>query len=424
MSQRALHSFGGAIFLCSLASVAVGPLAENVPVWLLIYCLPTLLLAGALFGRPASNPTVLTVLLWAILIRLPFLWTTPSLSDDIYRYVWEGRVVAEGLDPYDLPPDSPKLEHLAVGAPERPLVNHPDLPALYPAGAQWVFAVLSSLGFEEQLFRVFFLLCDLALCLVLLAILRARGSPSGWSLLYAWHPLAAVEVASSGHFDPLAMLPLLAGFYLWETGRLRRAFLLWGLAAALKFVGGFASLFGLAVLWRTRELRDVAIGATLTVLPLLLLSLPFAVDGSAPLGSAKVYGAHWMNFGSVHALLSIPLGVHPARVLCVGLGGLWLGWLLWRTDSPVRGFSLLFLGMLLLSPVVHPWYGLWLLVLLPLWPRLELFALVSLLPLAYVAWVSSAKGGDWLAPSWAAWLSYGVPMVLFVWTNRARKRAG
>lgn len=421
MRQRALHGLGAAIFLCSIASAAVGPLAENVPVWLLLYGLPTLLLAGSLFGSSASKPPVVVVLLWATLIRLPFLWTAPTLSDDIYRYVWEGRLVSEGMDPYDHPPDSPMLEGLAGAAPEWALVNHPDLPALYPAGAQWVFAGLSWLQPDERVFRVFFLLCDLGLCLLLLTILRARGSPSGWSLLYAWHPLAAVEVASSGHFDPLAMLPLLAGFLVWEAGQQRRAFFLWGLAASLKFVGGFASLFGLAVLWRAREVKEVATGVVLTVLPLVLLSLPFAVDGSIPLGSAKVYGGHWMNYGSVHALLSLPLGVHPARVLCFGLGALWLVWLLWRLEQPVRGFGLLFLGMLLLSPVVHPWYGLWLLVLLPLWPRLELFALVSLLPLAYLAWVVSAEGSDWLPPPWAAWLTYGVPLALFVWTTRRPK---
>jgi len=424
LSLRALHILGGAIFLCSLASVAVGPLAENVPVWLLIYCLPTLLLARAVLKGPVSMPSVGAVLLWAILIRLPFLWTAPSLSDDIYRYVWEGRVVAEGLDPFDLAPDSPELERLASVAPEWSLVNHPDLPALYPAGAQWVFAGLSSLQAEERAFRAFFLVCDLGICLLLLAILRARGAPSGWSLLYAWHPLAAVEVAASGHFDPLAMLPLLGGFLLWETGRPRRAFLLWGLAAALKFVGGLASLFGVALLWRAQERREVAIGATLTILPLLLLSLPFALDGSAPLGSTTVYAGHWINFGSVHALLSLPLGVHPARALCMAVGGLWLLWLLRQPERPVRGFSLLFLGMLLLSPVVHPWYGLWLLVLLPLWPRLELFVLVSLLPLAYIAWVSSSQGGDWLAPSWAAWVAYGIPAALFVWTSHSKRPAG
>jgi hypothetical protein len=371
-----------------------------------------------------AKPTVSAVLLWAFLIRLPFLLTTPSLSDDIYRYVWEGRVVAEGMDPYDLAPDSPALASLARGAPEWASVNHPDLPALYPAAAQWVFAALSTVLPEERFFRLFFLLCDLGVCLVLLGLLRGRGDPAGLVLLYAWHPLAAVEVASSGHFDPLAMLPLLAGLLLWEKGWAKRAFFLWGLAAALKFVGGLASLFALGVLWRQRDLRGAAFGLLLTASPLLLFSLLFALDGSLPLGSAAVYGKHWMNYGSVHALLSFLVGVHPARALCVFLGGLFLAWLLVRGERPTRGFSLLFLGMLLLSPVVHPWYGLWLLALLPLWPRLDLFALVSLLPLSYLAWVTASPGAEWLAPPWAAWLSYGIPFGIFLWSSRKAAEKG
>jgi hypothetical protein len=211
---------------------------------------------------------------------------------------------------------------------------------------------------------------------------------------------------------------------LWQIGRRNGAFLLWGIAVSFKFIGGVAALFGLGLLLRSRDAKAAGLGLVLTLLPLFVLALPFALDGSLPLGSAGVYATHWMNYGSVHALLSLLVGAHPARWVCMGLGGLWLLLLLVRGESPARGFCLLFVGMVLLSPVVHPWYGLWLLVLLPLWPRWDLFALVSLLPLSYLAWTSAASGGEWLPPLWVPWLGYGIPLLIFVAGCRKKEEGG
>jgi hypothetical protein len=362
-------------------------------------------------------------LFWAVLIRVPLLSTSPSLSDDVFRYLWEGRVVAAGFDPYEESPESSLLSSLAERAPEWEDVNHRHMPAIYPPGAQWVFAALSRLGPSLTIYKLAFLFSDLLLCGLLIALLRARGQPTYLAILYAWHPLAAVETASSGHFDALAMLPLFAGLLFWHRKRPRLAFLSWGFGVALKVVGGFAAVFALASLVRRRLYLQAVAGFTLWMLLPVVLAAPFFLDGNLSFGSARTYGAHWMNFGSVHALLSTAIGVHPARWFGLALGGAWTVWLLWRGASPLAGFFLFFLAMLLLSPVVHPWYGLWLLVFVPFYPRWDLFALVSLLPLAYLAWSSQEAGGAWLPPPWAPWVAYGIPLVLLLaslWRRRPR----
>ena len=164
-----------------------------------------------------------------------------------------------------------------------------------------------------------------------------------------------------------------------------------------------------------RRAVDDGLGLLL-VLPYLLLSLPFALDGSFPIGSASEYGQHWTHHASVHALLSLVVGSSAARGALWIVGALVFVGLLLRSESPARGYLMLFTAMLILSPVVHPWYGLWLLVFVPLWPRLELLVLVSLLPLSYLSWTSQAAGGEWAPPGWVPWLSYGLPLLVLLGT--------
>ena len=361
----------------------------------------------------AWTPSVSSVLLWSTLLRLPLLGADPSLSDDLYRYVWEGEVVVAGLDPYDLAPDSPELSELASTSRTHRLVNHKELPALYPAGAQWIFAGAASLGLGPLGFRLIMSTLDLVLCALLLGLASARAVPRSLVLLYAWHPLTVVEVVSSGHFDVLAMLPLALGLLLWERGKVPAAMLAFGFSVSVKWIGGFAGLFALEALRRRRVgWRLSLLSVALLLAPVVLLSLPFAVDGSLPLGSSSTYGLHWTNHSGVHALLVPVFGTHPARWICVSLGGLVFVTILRRGLEPLKAFLWLYVGMLFLSPVVHPWYTLWLLLLVPFGPSWGLFLLVSLAPLSYLAWTNVAAGGEWSAPGWSAGLCYGLPALL------------
>lgn len=431
MSPRAFHLLGGTLFAANLVSSALSPLAEAVPLWLLLYGFSTLLLGWVVLpsverpldrppdrppDRPRAgswSPSVASVLLWSTLLRLPLLGAEPSLSDDLYRYVWEGEVVLAGSDPYDLAPDSPELAGLAATSTAHRLVNHRELPALYPAGAQWVFAGAAALGLGPLGFRSMMSIVDLILCALLLGLAGARAMPRSLVLLYAWHPLTVVEVVSSGHFDVLAMLPLALGLLLWERQRVPAAMLAFGFSISVKWIGGFAGVFALAALRRGRAgWRPMLVGAAFLLTPVMLLSLPFSVDGSLPLGSSSTYGLHWTNHSGVYSLLVPVFGTHPARWICVALGGMVFGAVLHRRLEPLHSFLWLYVGMLFLSPVVHPWYTLWLLVLVPFAPSWGLFMLVSLAPLSYLAWTTMEAGGDWVAPGWSAGLCYGLPALL------------
>src|SRR5437867_3983262 len=105
--------------------------------------------------------------------RLALLPVPPALSDDIYRYVWEGRVAAEGMDPYHLSPRDTALAALRDPA-VYPRINHPELATIYPPVAIAGFALVARLSPTVQAMKLWVVLHDLALVLLLLAWARAR----------------------------------------------------------------------------------------------------------------------------------------------------------------------------------------------------------------------------------------------------------
>ncbi len=426
---RAIPFYGVAVVLIAGVWHVAGqaPLADDVSAWLPWYFGGVaVLLAGPWLWPPdkPSRPGVrlALIVLCAAAMRLPLLGTAPTLSDDVYRYVWEGRLVALGGDPWDMPPADLDLSDVVAVAPEWGLINHPELPAIYPAGAQWFFALVTVADDSERAMRIALTVVDLLLVVVLgrlLLLTRRRVEPV---VLYAWHPLVVIEVSGSGHYEPLAILPMIAGLLLMHELRPHAGWLAWGAALATKYLGALPALFALRAELRRYGPAAAFTGGVLLVSVIVLLSLPFALDGSLPVGSTGTYAGHWAFNGALHTVLEPRVGYHPARWICLGLLVLWTGWVFTRGWSPARSSAWVFAGVLYLSPVVHPWYGLWLLALVPLFPTLFALLLTGLLPLAYLAWSSESAGGPWAVPD-AAWRAeYGLPLAGLVIDWRRRRR--
>src|SRR5262249_54182755 len=204
-------------------------------VWLGVAAIASLLAIGEFFATTKFPKRVIVIgLASAAVWHLLFLLKPPGLDDDIHRYVWDGRVQRLGYNPYILVPSDPALAHLHT--PETRALNHPDLPSPYPAGAQLFFRAVTAIDESVFALKVAFVICDLAIVLVLLGILRSKGQPAHWVLAYAWHPLLATEVAGSGHVDIFGTLLLLISLAaLWRRWRAVAA-IAFGLAVGVKFL--------------------------------------------------------------------------------------------------------------------------------------------------------------------------------------------
>ena len=147
-----------------------------------------------------SDVPVAGVLAVAILLRLLALPLTPSLSDDVYRYLWDGRVTASGANPYLLTPDDESLVGLRDDLWRK--TAHRDVATVYPPLALAMFAAAASLPGPVLAYKLALAGVDLAGCALLLLLARRRGN--AWAAFaYVWNPLLVIEGAGMGHVDVL-----------------------------------------------------------------------------------------------------------------------------------------------------------------------------------------------------------------------------
>jgi hypothetical protein len=339
-------------------------------------------------------------LVLAALWHLPFLLAPPGLDDDIHRYLWDGRVQRLGYNPYVVVPSDPALGQLHT--PETRTLNNPDLPSPYPPGAQLFFRSVTAIHESTFALKVAFVVCDLAIVLVFLDILRRSRQEAHWVLAYAWNPLLATEVAGSGHIDIVGVLLLLVSFAALERRWRTVAALAFGLAVAVKFL----PVVLLPLYWKRVRIRDAALAAAVVG----LLYMPFLSHGRIPIGSL---GTYVQSFRFNDPLFATLERVASPR-LVVGLAVL-VGFLTaiclrklskapaWSPDS----FAWPMAASLLCAPVVYPWYLLWLLPFLRSASTLPIIIwTVSIIPTYYV-WHLRTLGRPWLVPGWIMLLEYG-----------------
>jgi hypothetical protein len=311
----------------------------------------------------------------AATIQALLLFTRPALSDDMYRYVWDGRVQAQGISPYRYPPDAPELEALR-DTEVWPAINRPSAVTVYPPGAEMAYAILWRIVPDNvRWFQAAMAAGGLLAGGLLLGLLRALGRAPARVTIFLWSPLLAFETAHAAHVDGL-VLPLLVGAW-WARVRERDGLvgLLLGLATALKLY----PVLLLPALWRPRHPRGRWRMPLGFLLGLGACYLPYVwTSGTGVLGYLPSYFGERFNMGLAGLLIPVweRLGVDPnggmlglALVALVLLG---LGMVLRPAaggEAAVRRSIWLIGAFTLLTQNLFSWYLLWLLPLVALFLR-------------------------------------------------------
>jgi hypothetical protein len=327
-----------------------------------------------------------------------FLQVPAGFDDDIHRYVWDGRVQRLGYNPYLVVPSDPAVAGLHTS--ETRTLNNPDLPSPYPAGAQLFFRAVTAIHESTFALRVAFVVCDLAIVLVLFDVLRCTRQRTHLVLAYAWNPLVVIEVAGSGHIDIVGALLLLVSAAAlvrrWRTV----AAVAFGLAVAVKLL----PIVLLPLYWKRVRARDAALAAAIVA----LLYVPFLNHGRIPTGSLGTYVQKWRFNGPVFATLERVITSQVAVGLAVLVGFLTAIWMRRRpTDMSSEAFAWPMAASLLCAPVVYPWYLLWLMPFARSTATLPILIwTLSIIPTYYV-WHLRTIGRPWSVPGWIMLLEYG-----------------
>lgn len=339
---------------------------------------------------PPSRPWLSQgLILWlvAIILRLVMLPLEPG--DDLWRYQWEGKIQQAGFNPYVLAPDNPTLEPVRAEFPAWHKVNHREFRAIYPPGAELLFACLSRISDRPLLYKIIFTCADLGTIglLILLCGGKTRYQSATW---YAWNPLVVYSFAGAAHFDSLMLLPMVAAIlFLTRCEESEEQVRKWifalsaslciGLAISIKLVPALLLLCCV-----------FALGVRAIILP-VGLAIPAFLSMNYGYPKVKI----WESLGRFAYvtrlndlfwwLIEDTVWPNPHQknyhynvilLICVGLVSI-LFWRNWK-----RGMIWAFGAALVLSPVLHPWYCTWILPLAA-WRRAYAWFVFSVTLFAY-----------------------------------------
>ena len=378
-----------------------------------------LIALSASFGHALQAHFVVAALVWVLCLRqhasvglvlavaagtrVPFLFSD-FFTDDLFRYVWEGRVQLAGFSPYVHAPADPALAYLRDASHAR--INHPEFTSIYPPFAQLLFAGATGLGLAAEGLRNLILLVDIAVVGVVVSWLRSTGRPAGWAIVYAWCPVV-VASAGSGHVDPLMLLFLAGALRAWDVERFRTAALLLGAAILAKTSA--VLLVPWLVVRRPR--------AGLVVLGVLALGYyPHASSGL--FDSLYAFGTDFAFNGSLFRVFEW-LAPGAAHGIVATLLVSWVALVTLTQPRIADAAVLLFAGLLLLSPTVHYWYLTWFLVALPaVGPRrwtLPLVVWTVSCALSSETYRAHFAGAGWAEHYPLTWIEYGLPLLCAIW---------
>ncbi|GAA4245586.1 glycosyltransferase 87 family protein [Dactylosporangium darangshiense] len=394
--------------------------------WYLLSLLP--FAAGAwLVMRLDRRAALVLVLLGAVLLPLTAAARPPDSSDDVYRYIWDGRVQLAGVDPYRYPPAAPQVAGLrddtlwpAGGhwcvAGGCTLINRPAVPTIYPPVAEGLFAAVAALAPPAARERPLQLVMAAFAAAVGALLWRARaalGRDPRRAVLWAWCPMVALEAGNNAHVDVVAVGLAAAAIWLLARGRAVAGGVAWGLAIATKLT---PALLAPALLRRRGPAVCLSAAAAVGV-----VYLPHVLAvGPAVLGYLPGY-LHEEGYadGSRFALLGAvfpPWLTAPAAAATLAAAAV-LTARRADPDRPWRAAAAMVAATLLVAAPAYPWYALLLVMLVAYGAPAEWLAV------AFAAYLAQFAPDMGLATSTAQRIGYGAALAVVVAGLTVRRRA-
>ena len=378
-------------------------------------------------SKTAHTFSIRTTEIWiaACVFRLIAVFALPQLSDDYFRFVWDGKLLIQGENPFHALPetymqDAGRTQQLGLSQELYDGLNSPRYYTIYPPVNQAVFA-LGAWLFPHDLYgsvvvmKWTILLAEMGSIWVLFQLLGLWGKPKEWAALYALNPLVIVELCGNLHFEAHMIFFLLLGIWLLSTQRWRRAIIPFVLSIGSKLL----PLMMLTLLLRRLGVLRLAVFGVGVLGLVALMFLPLmdqvawthfreSVDLyflTFEFNASLYYVIRWVGFQVKGYNIIGMVGEVTPKIVFVGI---WLITLLEKHPRwerlPGRMVECLLLYFAFAS-IVHPWYIISILALSVL--SQYRFALIwtALLPLTYYAYRTEGQVEESL------WLVGGVYLI-------------
>jgi len=350
-------------------------------------------------------------------------------NTDVNRYMWEGRLMINGLSPYGhsaVAVEDPDADSFRTDAdPVRADINHPEMTAIYAPLSLLFFGITGLVSYTTLAVKVCMTIFDLGALWFLLLILRRRHLDPRWSLLYALNPVILFGFAGEGHIDAIQVFMVVIAVYLFQEKRWLSMFICLGLAVQVKYL---AIMFW-PFFFSRQNRRYVWAAIIVAGVPLI----PFLTqDGAGLFRSLLIFSFDFAFNGPIHSLINNILSPRLAAVLC-GICFI-VGWMtlikrfhpgnrLNHCTDPVTGIYSVYALFLLFSPTVHLWYLTLLIPFICIQPIVAWIVLTGTAGFSYIVFGNFYLYGHWHYPAWAMGAVWALPFLLLLRTlYLARKR--
>ena len=370
--MKFLKSHFGLLFLIGLISelfylaFLVLNKERDIPLYMFIYFESFILFFLAYFiiqkkqfadsSDEKNNRKILFLIVaFGIIFRLTLIPTSYTTSDDVHRYLWEGKVIANGFNPYTTPPNDSSLAHLRDENYEKVTFKH--IPAIYPPLSQVVFTINYLVAGNETIFlKIIYLIFELITLIFLIKLLELKGKEPKLVLLYAWLPLPILEYFNNAHLDVIGITFLIMFIYYFE----KQKFSLASILLALAFLSKLLALLLLPLVIKKLGIKKSLLFYGIFLFTSVIFYLPFISGDIEVLTGLLKYLSRWEFNGSVYNLIKIIFSSGQiARLVCAVMLSLSVLIIAIRYKDFMNGVFAVFLCIVIFSTTLYPWYLGW-----------------------------------------------------------------
>ena len=308
-----------------------------------------------------------------IVIRLLSLFYIPNLSDDIYRFIWDGNLLLKGINPFEMVPDQIMQSRSELGMSEELYqnMNSRQYHTVYPPISQFIFwfsALIAgqTVWLNSLIMKLFIFAAEVGSIYYLRKLLIHRSMSEYWSLLYFLNPLIILELTGNLHFEGIMIFFLLASMYMLLKERYWVAFFAFAFAVNTKMIPLIlVPYLSFSLGWR-RTIQFGLVGITTTVLlHLPFLSESFIKNIGSSLGlyfktfefNASIYYlVRWIGFQIKGYNIIATAGPYLATISTLLI--IAISWFSRnkKLANIATAFILILTTYFLFSTTVHPWY--------------------------------------------------------------------
>jgi hypothetical protein len=355
---------------------------------------------------------VLTLIIFAgIIFRIILIPTTPIASDDVYRYLWDGKVQANGINPYTYAPNDEALKHLhSELLPEK--VNFPHLKTIYPPYSQWIFLLAYLIAGESVLgIKILLLISEIFTILLIYLTLKNFRLNEKYVLVYALSPLPILQFFIDAHVDGFGITLFALFFYFLSQNKLLYSYFALGLSITSKLI----TLMVYPFLLKGRSIKNFLALIIVPTVTVALVYLPYSINGF-PFESLFIFAQKWHSNGAVFTLFQkIFNDNYLSRIFSMSLFFLSFIWLYFSKKDFIDKAYLIFILFFIFSPVVHPWYLTWLAFLTAINFRWSGIAFISTISIANIYALNYILNKKWEMNDWFLLLEYLPVVILLLW---------